>query len=86
MIASVESNVAPFGTFENIDESIRHAEVKSGALKNTQVTLMKKKVIKASKKFEDRISLKNPWNTAACTTTGLAEGGSGNFLFIILSR
>ena len=38
------SKTAPSFTDENIDESIRHADVKSGERKNTHVTLMKKKV------------------------------------------
>ena len=47
----VVNNTAPSLTGENIDVSILHAEVKSGARKNTQVTLMKKNVINARKKW-----------------------------------
>ena len=47
----VVNNTAPSFTGENIEVSILHADVKSGALKNTHVTLMKKNVTIASIKL-----------------------------------
>ena len=52
IIASVDSSAVPAFTGENIELSIRQADVKSGDLKNTQVTLIKKKVIMARARFE----------------------------------
>jgi len=44
IILKVVNKTSAFGTCENMDTSRRHAEAKSGARKNTQVTLMRKKV------------------------------------------
>lgn len=60
-MVSVDNKTAPFGIVENMERSIRQADVKSGALKNTQVTLMRKKVSRARMKFEDSTFFKKSW-------------------------
>src|SRR5678816_3398201 len=77
IMVSVDNKTAPFGTVENMERSIRHADVKSGALKKTQVTLMRKKVSSARMKFEDSTFFKNLGAIYPCTTTSFFDTSSG---------
>ena len=49
----VGKSAVPSFTLENIDVSMRQADVKSGDRKNTHVTLIIKKVSRAKRKLED---------------------------------
>ena len=53
------SNTAPLCAAPNIAASMRQADVKSGALKKTQVTFTKKKVTSAYIKLDDGSVFKN---------------------------
>ncbi len=67
---NVERTGAPLFTAPNIEPSMLHALLKSVALKNTQVTFIKKKVNRANKKFAGQIFLRNRGAVnILCTTT-----------------
>src|ERR1700738_2094339 len=72
IILSVSSRVAPLCTRPNMEESILPAEGKSGDLKNTQVTLTRKKVNSAMIKLGDHIFLRNLGAAIPCIATGSA--------------
>ena len=83
MMVRFDKSTAPLGTCENIEVSIRHAEVKSGDLKNTQVTFTRKKVNKARRKLDDCTFFKNRGAIKPCTTT-LVFGTSSGIGFILI--